>query len=630
MNRQIKKSQVSRAAIAALGLCLAGTPVEGGTGVNDAYLESTGREYIMTGVRPTSKTRIVVDYQRNAGAQSGGEMIAGFDLNTAQVAIGRVLVSNAPQFFVRCCNGSCSWQRQSFAIDDLERHTVEVALDGSEVIVDGQKMTVDPALINGFGDAAAGIDIRGGISLFACNEKCANGTVKYGISAKLYGCRIYEDGKLVRDFVPYSSAGHPGLLDRVDAVFYENDSGAGQFTLVGEEKKRTPLKSDDWKLFRYESTVTFKECGIAAGNPVTNIPVLLRLGPGSPEGFSIADCPQEAEDMAFASCSNGEWLDFDIDAWDREGGSCAVWVRVPSLSEKTAIKAYWKRKSYEIALCDTHCATWTNAQYAAVMHMSRRSFSSSTNGLDAAGANGFTTAGSASSMLDAGPVGDCLRSTSAKYSISLPRTGSSPWASTLSSSDYTLAFWVNVNPAESGSWPYFVNWTLDSASDGDGFWLGGTLDTSNADTHGNTVYFRANGQCSAGKSYFEGDWRSDWTYVTNWLHYTMVVHCENGMMKGDVYYNGVLVRSLQQEIARGKQTFISDPNNSDGLRLLVGQVGWAAGDVKMDEFRISTVARDPAYVAASYRMMVDPVFAKFAPRSKAHAPVSRGLVISFR
>ena len=52
---------------------------------------------------------------------------------------------------------------------------------------------------------------------------------------KLYSFKIYNNGTLVRDFVPCYSVydGENGLLDIVNSVFYEN-AGTGEF-LRGEE-----------------------------------------------------------------------------------------------------------------------------------------------------------------------------------------------------------------------------------------------------------------------------------------------------------------------------------------------------------------------------------------------------------
>ena len=63
--------------------------------------------------------------------------------------------------------------------------------------------------------------------VLANNEK--NTTVYYS-SAKLYSCKIYDNGTLVRDFIPcQTTSGEIGLWDDVNSVFYGN-AGTGTFT----------------------------------------------------------------------------------------------------------------------------------------------------------------------------------------------------------------------------------------------------------------------------------------------------------------------------------------------------------------------------------------------------------------
>lgn len=48
---------------------------------------------------------------------------------------------------------------------------------------------------------------------------------------KIYYYRIYVDGKLVRDFIPATLGGKPGLYDKVEHKMYYNANSTGQFTV---------------------------------------------------------------------------------------------------------------------------------------------------------------------------------------------------------------------------------------------------------------------------------------------------------------------------------------------------------------------------------------------------------------
>ena len=44
------------------------------------------------------------------------------------------------------------------------------------------------------------------------------------ISGKLYGCKIYDNDKIVRDFIPCkNSSGVIGLYDTVNSQFYQKE-----------------------------------------------------------------------------------------------------------------------------------------------------------------------------------------------------------------------------------------------------------------------------------------------------------------------------------------------------------------------------------------------------------------------
>lgn len=68
------------------------------------------------------------------------------------------------------------------------------------------------------------------LALFANNNA---GKITGGTSAKLYSCKIYDNGTLIRDFIPcVNPSGTVGLYDLVGKKFYGN-AGTGAF--IGSE-----------------------------------------------------------------------------------------------------------------------------------------------------------------------------------------------------------------------------------------------------------------------------------------------------------------------------------------------------------------------------------------------------------
>ena len=69
-----------------------------------------------------------------------------------------------------------------------------------------------------------------------------NGSLSGGSSAKLYNCSIYDNGVLIRNFIPCKdTSGTVGLYDLVNGQFYGN-AGTGSFTAGAESQFDVPIK----------------------------------------------------------------------------------------------------------------------------------------------------------------------------------------------------------------------------------------------------------------------------------------------------------------------------------------------------------------------------------------------------
>lgn len=73
---------------------------------------------------------------------------------------------------------------------------------------------------------------------------------------------------------------------------------------------------------------------------LSGIPVLVKLAPNSPAGFSYADCAADGSDLRFA-IEGGSALPFEIDTWNPSGESI-VWVKVPAVTRGTKFMLYYK------------------------------------------------------------------------------------------------------------------------------------------------------------------------------------------------------------------------------------------------------------------------------------------------
>ena len=177
------------------------------------YIESTGTQYIDTGFKPNQNTRVVVDISATTshttktvfGARIGYQNVDYTLWYASDTTLQSNYGDNAGTFSV----GSIA---QRLTIDKNKN----VTSCGSYVYTN---------TANTFQSAYS-------MYLFGMNQ---GGTLdSRTVSAKLYSCQIYDNGALIRDFVPCKNAsGVIGLYDLANGVFYQN-AGSGAFA-AGEE-----------------------------------------------------------------------------------------------------------------------------------------------------------------------------------------------------------------------------------------------------------------------------------------------------------------------------------------------------------------------------------------------------------
>ncbi len=97
------------------------------------------------------------------------------------------------------------------------------------------KQNKNKVTINGITTSADANNFTCPVSLYLLTVNIDGTPQTASLAAQIYYCKIYDDGKLVRDFVPCyrNSDKKPGLYDLVNDVFYTN-AGATDFT-YGEE-----------------------------------------------------------------------------------------------------------------------------------------------------------------------------------------------------------------------------------------------------------------------------------------------------------------------------------------------------------------------------------------------------------
>lgn len=174
-------------------------------------IESTGTQFVDTGFKPNQDTRVVCE----------------FDYTTAGYVFGseNAYRNNSFDFYTRLAVFNATSQTFT-ALSTSEKHIVD--FNKNVVVVDGSTKTT-------FTYAAFSSGLP--LFLFAVNN---GGNGIEGVVGKIYSCQIYDNGTLVRDYVPcIDPDGNVGLYDLVNGTFYGN-AGTGSFIAHEIEIRELP------------------------------------------------------------------------------------------------------------------------------------------------------------------------------------------------------------------------------------------------------------------------------------------------------------------------------------------------------------------------------------------------------
>ena len=176
------------------------------------YIESTGTQYIDTGVYPKSTTKVEFDYalpEYNSGFNGWGSsgsqeaFMWGYDGTNIMA-----FVSN-------------NWSHYNAPTNYKDHNRHKLVLESGSQKIDGYEFATSTI----GNTAVAGQNMY----LFATHVEW-NNTPEYYTSERVYLVKIYDGNKLVRNFVPCinKTTNKAGLYDTVNGVFYGNN-GTGDF-----------------------------------------------------------------------------------------------------------------------------------------------------------------------------------------------------------------------------------------------------------------------------------------------------------------------------------------------------------------------------------------------------------------
>ena len=172
------------------------------------YIESTGTQWIDTDITPTQNYTL---YIKVAFLGSSGTNVLGTRNSSNDTTNRFGIISFGASALFGAFYGTNSVTGKAV---DQNLHEFSIGPDGftmDEETVSVQQTNFScsyPIILFGFNNGANGI---------------------VGAEEKVYSCKIYSDGQLVRDFIPcINPDGITGLYDKETAIFYQN-SGSGDF-----------------------------------------------------------------------------------------------------------------------------------------------------------------------------------------------------------------------------------------------------------------------------------------------------------------------------------------------------------------------------------------------------------------
>lgn len=177
------------------------------------YIKSNGTQYINTGFKPTSNTRVVM----NIEPLEVPSILAFFGTRDSSIP-------TASLSYNAWATNTTHIRSDYFGSSILSNETnilTKGTIDKNKNILTGYGQTITNT-------ASTGKECSYNLFLLACNDM---GTAKYYLKSILYSCKIYDNGTLIRDFIPVKriSDNEYGLWDKVTKAFYPN-SGTGSFT----------------------------------------------------------------------------------------------------------------------------------------------------------------------------------------------------------------------------------------------------------------------------------------------------------------------------------------------------------------------------------------------------------------
>lgn len=177
------------------------------------YIESTGTQYIDTGVYGSNTIDVEISISPSVSFSGWAWLLGGMQSNVQRSYTLAIYSLNTTTIQ----RGTDVFHDDSYSFVIGQRYKLKLS---------GTQFTINDSAICNLSNQSFTTPVT--MYLFANDNQDAGGVASAYIPIRLYYCKIWDNGTLIRDFVPAVENGHAGLYDRVNEQFYGN-SGTGEF-----------------------------------------------------------------------------------------------------------------------------------------------------------------------------------------------------------------------------------------------------------------------------------------------------------------------------------------------------------------------------------------------------------------
>ena len=524
------------------------------------YIESTGTQYIDTGVVITPTMAVEVDVRVTVIETQSRIFGNAQDSTPGYMSFALYMNGWSPsQWATAMKDDGGDWVTSTVSADTARHvHKLDCTSSTRKYKLDGDdKGNAHPRVTK---------STDGSLYLFANHGATTGGFTKM----VLYSCKIYDNGEVVHDFVPARRLSDLalGLYNIKEGVFLVN-SGTGKF-LPG------PVVFDSlvWpngrpKTNEFEKTMEISIGENMVSGVLTNFQALVRLSE-SKRGFLYADCGEKGAGIRF-TLPDGTLLAHEIDTWDTTGESL-IWVNITNLTADTKFRMYWKPRSGATLPAIDSRQVWPG--YAGVWHFNNDNPSiapdSSANCYDAfCSSDGIT-------QID-GKVGKTFHN-SAAGAVFNTRIDGAILGGIKNVQSFTVSGWMKSDSSACGYARFVYKGGYNTPGWG--------INMQNTDTQ---ITFRSD----KSQSLFSPNCSS----ITSWQHFTCV-YTYGGV--GRLLENGVHKSSVSKKIWAGE---------SPGIELVLCADLVGSGD----EIRIRNGVTSDEHALADYKTQTDVAFLTYGP-----------------